>query len=355
MTLIVLLATLGGCVIELKDKGETGTSLGQDDTGGGGGNLGDQWRARGKGQVTLLDGTRDHSLVVLEVTGTIPPREDEAYHGWLMGTGLPDLYLGELPVSEDVVLFEHDVGLNAFLVGYTRFEAWAVEGTPSGPGEGDALWAGEIPTDAVDILRELLVISDTSSSGEGSLRAIETTVETVQAYGQDAIDNYAASGDDATNLKNFHEKAEGVANGIRGTEVDMNSSGAVTVVPGLDHPLVGDDGHAALILAHLDDAFVAFGGQGAEDEVRDALGDAYDCVQNIESHSDEAADKAGLATVCGAETACISIMKTVNENLDYALVGEDLNSNGVIDSSEGTIECAIEQLSGLMATPVSVP
>ena len=356
MTGIALLLSLSGCTIDLKDRGndDSGANNGSDDSGGGGGNL-DQWRARGKGNVYLLDGTEDHSLVTVEITGTSPPRDGEAYHGWLIGAGLPDVYLGELPVNEDVVLFQTDVELNTFLVGYTRFEACAGPAGPAAPGEGAALWQGEIPDDAVDILRELLVFNTDTLNNEGSLRAMETSVETVRDYGQGSIDNYGASGDDATNLTVFHEAAEAVSNAVTGDEADATGNGTVTTIPGFKGALVGDDGQATGILGDLDVAFQAFGGTQSEDNIRDALGDSYDCIQNIEKHSDKAGDKAGLATVCGAESACTSIMGQAITNLDYALVGQDEDANGTIEGDEGTIECAIAQLARLMAMPVAVP
>lgn len=355
MTPIALMFALTGCTIDLNDRGGDDTaSNNNDDTGGGGGNL-DQWRARGKGSVFLLDGEEDHSLVVVEITNTSPPRDGEAYHGWLIGDGLDAIYLGEMPVNTDTVLFQTDVGVNTFLLEYTRFEAWAGPGTPSAPGEGTALWQGEIPGDAVDILRELLVFSADSSTGEGSLRTVETVVETVYDYGQISIDDYASSGDDAQNLLIFRERSEAVQNAINGTSNDATDDGNTGLIEGVEVGLVGDEGHAGGILADLDEAFVAFGGQQSPDEIRDALGEAYDCIQNIESHSEKAADKAGLATVCGAESACKGIMGDVLENLEYARVGQDQNGDDVIEGGEGTIECAIAELSGLMAMPVAVP
>ena len=48
-------------------------------------------------------------------------------------------------------------------------------------------------------------------------------------------------------------------------------------------------------------------------------------------------------------------MGDVLENLEYARVGQDQNGDDVIEGGEGTIECAIAELSGLMAMPVAVP
>ncbi|MCP4804111.1 MAG: hypothetical protein GY913_04050 [Proteobacteria bacterium] len=340
-----LLLITAGCVIGGGNSGDGDSDDVGVDTGSGGGNNTDVWRARGKGSAYLLDGTEDHSLFSLEISSTMEPREGEAYHGWLTG-GPSALYLGEIPVTDDVVLWETDVGLNAFASGYTTFQAYAGEGTPSAPGEGELLWYGEIPTTAVEILEDLLVSSP--ESDEGSLRAIETTTEAIIERGQSAMDDYV-------DLPTFQEDAEAVRNGIAGTAEDANSNGNVGVIEGLEVALVGDNGQANVILEDFVEAFDAFGGNQADEDIREALDKAYDCVQRIDAHANEAYDLSGTGTVCGAESSCISIMSDVNEQLGYALSGEDTDGNGTVELDEGTIDCAIEHTSRMMAFEVGVP
>jgi hypothetical protein len=340
----VLALVLAGCVIEGRGNNDDGTAS-QDDTGDGGGNSGDTWRPRGDGQAFLLDGVEDHSLFTLEITGTTEPREGEAYHGWLTGGGSA-IYLGEIPVSDDTVVFEKDVGLNAFAEGYTVFQAYASDAVPSTPGEGTILWYGELPTEAAEILEDLLVSSD--ESDEGSLRAIETTVETIMAYGQSAIDGFSS-------VETFREQAEAVSNGISGEAVDVTQNGTIETIEGLDVSLTGENGQAQVILDDFEVAWAAFGGNQADKEILEAFDNGYDCVQRIEAFAEEADTLAGTTTVCGAETSCIDLMGRVNVQLGYALVGVDEDENGVIELDEGTIECAIEYASRMMAFDVDVP
>ena len=326
-------------------SGNNGGDDTADDTGEGGGNSGDTWRARGDGKAYLLDGSEDHSLFTLEMTGTMEPREGEAYHGWLTGGGSA-LYLGEIPVDGDTVLFEKDVGINAFAEGYTVFQAYAAEDTPASPGEGEILWYGELPIEAAEILEDLLVSSPESE--EGSLRAIETTVETIMAYGQSAIDGFGA-------VETFREQAEAVSNGITGEEVDVTQNGTVETIDGLEVALVGENGQPEVILEDFHAAWSAFGGNQADKEILEAFDNAYDCVQRIEDYAEEADTLAGTTTVCGAESSCKDLMGRVNEQLGYALEGVDEDENGVIELDEGTIECAIEYTSRMMAFDVDVP
>ncbi|MCB9761957.1 MAG: hypothetical protein H6739_19190 [Alphaproteobacteria bacterium] len=336
-----------GCVITPGGKDRDGT----DDTadtadGGGGNNL--QWRPAGRGKAYLLDGEQDHSLFTLEVTRTAPPDDGDAYYGFLLGGDSGTLALGEIEVQGDQVVFEHELGVNAFLAGYNRFEAYAHDAVPSGPGEGTPLWEGAFSEDAARILEELLVSSPEAPNGEGSLRAIETTVETIRDYGLDGLETL-------DNVQVLQNRGEAMANGIKNEELDHNSDGTVSTIGGLTVGLVGDSGQVEIILDDLTEAFNAFGGQSADDDVRGALDDAYDCVENIERHVESAYSTAGTVTVCGAASSCQGLLQDAADDLQLVLDGQDVNEDGAIDDSEGTVECAIDHVSRLMAFDVATP
>lgn len=344
LLMLVLLAA-PGCVLDGFGNNGDDTADSDDQNGGGGGNQ-DQWRARGQGKVYLLDGTADHSLVSIEITNTLEPADGEAYYGWLRGGSAGDLFLGEIPVDNDVVLHEVDVGLNAFREGYTQFEAYASASEPSAPGEGTALWSGQLPEDAVVKLESLLV--NGGAGGEGSLRDVETTVEVILAYGQSKIDAYPGD-------LEMRESCEAVANAIMGYDRDLSQNGTVTEIPDRGPSLLGEtDGQLTAIEADVLVAFDAFGGSAADDDIRVAFVDASTCIGNIEQHADEAVSWAGTGTVCGAESACTSYMLSAITNLGYGLDGVDENEDGSIDQDEGTVECAIEALSRLMAFDVAI-
>ncbi|HJN77958.1 MAG TPA: hypothetical protein QGF58_28845 [Myxococcota bacterium] len=339
LILLGLGCAIGGGIFGNDDSGVV------DDSGGGGGNQGDTWRARGKGSAYLLDGSQDHSLFSIELTSCMEPREGEAYHGWLTGGSSP-IYLGEIPVLDDIVLHEVELDLNAFENGYTTFQAYVSDEVPSAPGEGEILWYGEIPASAVEILEDLLVSSP--ESDEGSLRAMETTAEAIRDYGQAASDGF-------TDIDTFRSEAEAVRNGIAGEEEDVDNNGSVSTISGLEVALIGDNGQSAVILEDFQEAFIAFGGDSADEDIREALDVGYDCIQRIELHAEEAYSLAGTATVCGAESSCVGLMNRVIEELDYAIEGEDEDEDGTVELDEGTIDCAIEYMSRLMAFEVAVP
>jgi len=344
--LLAALVLLGpACILGGGGGNGSDTGAATDDTGGGGGNSGDTWRPRGKGSAYLLDGDEDHSLLRIELTSCMEPRDGEAYHGWLTG-GSTALYLGEIPVDDDIVLHEVELGLNAFEAGYTTFQAYVASEAPSAPGEGELLWYGEIPTTAVEILEDLLVSSPESS--EGSLRAMETTAETIRDYGQSAIDGYS-------DIVAFRGDAEAVANGIAGTDVDEDGNGTVQTIDGLEVALTGPQGHSDVILEDFQEVLDAYGGNQADADIREAISVAYDCIQRIDAHAETAHELAGTTTVCGAESSCIGLMNQVIDELDYVIEGYDEDGDGTVELDEGTIECALEYMSRLMAFEVSVP
>ena len=305
----------------------------------------DTWRAKGSGYAYLLDGTEDHSLFRLEIEGTLVPRDGFSYYGWLMGGSDGYKLMGPIPVTVSEVEYEVDIGVNGLLNGYREFKVFHHDSEPLNPGVGEPVWEGAMSSESLDIVQGLL--GGGTSANEGSLRETETTAEVIIAAAQAAIDGFST-------LPEFNAEAEAISNAITGEAVDVDQNGTVEVLDGLDMGLVGEDSHVEEALADLTSAFEAFGGLNAEDHIRDALDNAYDCIQRVEAHALKAQSYAGIATVCAGQGSCEKTMETVVEELGMSLNGEDVNEDGTIsaDQNEGTIECSIEYVSRLVGFPV---
>jgi hypothetical protein len=324
-----------------KDQGND-TGIGSDT----GEEVVDTWRAKGNGYAYLLDGQDDHSLFRLEIQGTLVPRQGYSYYGWLMGGSDGYKLMGPIPVSVSEVEFEFELGVNGLLNGYRQFKVFQHDEVPLNPGVGDPVWAGEMSEESLILVQGL--IGGSGAADVGSLRATETAVETIIEAAQDAIDNF-------TVLPDFNADAEAISNAVTGVEVDVDQNGQVSTIDGVEKGIVGENSHVEDIFTELGNAFDAFGGVEAEEHIRLAIGNAYDCVQRVESHALRAQSYAGVATVCASQGPCESTMRIVLEELGMSLVGEDLNDDGVVDQEdEGTIECGIDYISRLVGFPVSV-
>jgi hypothetical protein len=306
----------------------------------------DTWRAKGSGYAFLLDGQEDHSLFTLEIQGTLVPREGYAYYGWLMGGAAGYQLMGPIPVNVGEVEFEFELGVNGLLDGYREFKVFQHDEAPLNPGIGDPVWEGAMSEETLGLVQGLL--GGTAAAGEGSLRATEDTVEVISASAQSSIDNF-------TTLPEFNAQAEAISNAIAGAEVDVDQNGTVETLEGLEKGIVGPGGHVEEILADLTSTFEAFGGLNAEAHVREALDNAYDCIQRVEAHAIRAQTHAGVATVCAAQGPCEATMDIVVEELGMALNGEDTDGDGtIVQEEEGTIECGIEYISRLVGFPVTL-
>jgi hypothetical protein len=254
--------------------------------------------------------------------------------------------MGPIPVSVSEVDFEFELGVNGLLNGYREFKVFQHDEAPLNPGVGDPVWAGEMSGESLALVQGL--IGGSGAADVGSLRATETAVETIIEAAQSAIDNF-------TVLPDFNAAAEAISNAITGVEEDVDKNGQVETIEGVEKGIVGHNSHVEDIFAELTNAFDAFGGVEAEEHIRLAIGNAYDCIQRVEYHALRAQAYAGLGTVCAAQGACESTMRIVLDELGMALTGEDLNEDGVVDQEEeGTIECGIEYISRLVGFPVTV-
>ena len=130
-------------------KEETGGS-GSDDSGGGGG--GQDWRASGEGYAYFLDGTLDNSVLVLDLTRCIAPKEGESYWGWLTKGGADPVSVGAIPCVNEEVAFEGEVGVDVLLDGYDTFDAYA---SAEESMDGTHLWHGAVDSTLLGIVQGL--------------------------------------------------------------------------------------------------------------------------------------------------------------------------------------------------------
>ncbi|MEE2750917.1 MAG: hypothetical protein VX519_05775 [Myxococcota bacterium] len=312
----------------------------------------DLWRAKGNGFVYLLDGEADHSRLVLEVEGTLTPRDGEDYYGWLLGGRNGHVPLGPFEVSAGEVSFEQEQGFNLFENGYNSFESYVSEGAPVSPGAGIPLWGGAMPQEALDAVHSLLVESTHTTTGEGSLRSVETTLETIRAYAQSGIDNF-------TDLATCADTSEAIYNAIGASAEDIDHNGVVSTIDTIEIGIASSEPEAEThVKAILDDLTTAFNALGAAAEIEpeqwSAIENAHDCIERVQVHSDSARLQASIAS-CAAQSCCDMIFGNVISDLGLALDGQDANEDGVVDlESEGTVECGIEFVSRLLGFPVAV-
>jgi hypothetical protein len=341
---VIVLFWLGfasGCTGAPDDKGDP-TETGLDDTGGGG--TGSLWRAAGSGTAYFADGSVDNSLFHLELTRCVEPREGEAYYGWVSKAGLEPIGLGEITVDAEEVYFEGDIGVNAIIEGYDTFEAWAGADAATAQESGTELWAGRVDTVVYDVIQTLVIASDDTPDGQGSLRSVETAVQALRDEGQTALD--ATFDQDS-----FTATCEGIANALEGVDEDRNDDGTTSTIPD-QFGVLNEGGYIDLILADLTAASAQV---DPGNPIKDYANYAYDCAQNIETHALIASIDADVGSVCLSEETCDIRLQDALTELDYALDGEDVDENGSIDLLEGTIECAIGYVSQMAQMTVEVP
>jgi hypothetical protein len=344
----LVVAGLGACTGGGPGNKDDGDDTGvEPDTG-----VPDLWRAKGVGFVYLLDGTDDHSRVVVEVAGTLTPRDTEGYYGWLLGGNAGYLSMGPFDVVEGAVLFAEEHGFNLFDDGYASFESYVSESAPISPGNGTPLWGGAIPAEALTAVTSLLVESTATPEGEGSLRSVESALEVIRAVAQSGIDNFV-------DLPSCANTTEAIFNAIGATSENIGGSDEVSVIPGISLGIASTDStevtHVSLVFDDLTTAFYALGGiTDIEEFQRAAIDQAHDCIERVQAHADAARNHALVAS-CAAQSCCDGIFNNIIEDLTLALDGEDADGDGAIDlENEGTVECGIEFVSRLIGFPIAI-
>jgi hypothetical protein len=328
------------------DSGATDGGDGGDGGGGGGDDGGsDTWRPAGSGLAFLVDGTEGNSLFTLQVNFPPLPRDGEAYYGWLSGGADGPVALGEIPVDNaDQILFETDIGFNGLLAGYDTFTAYAGTG-PDADSTGELLWTGTIDPSLRTSYEQLLIADEETPDGSGSVRTVSDTVTTIRDLTDDTINN-------VSDLAGINVRGETIANTIRGASEDLNDDGTVSILEDT-MPILGEEGLIELI---LDDLAVASASVDPGHPVKDLANWAYDCTQRIQSYAIYAANRAGVASVCGAEASCDEVLYEALTNLNWALEGQDGNGDSEIDPiEEGTVDCAVFFVSQMAYMEVTTP
>jgi hypothetical protein len=344
----MLISALSACTGGT-DKGgsdDTGVPpISTDDSGGGGGGGGNTWVPSGRGEALLLDGAEDNSLFHLDLEYALDPRDGEGYFGFLGGEDVEEIALGPIDVQADgVVLFEADVGFNALLEGYDRFDAWSGVDESSARSKGTHLWTGQVDPKLRSAYEGLLISAEGTPDGEGTLRAVETTTETIKQHVVDTLG--------MEDLNEVHIRAEATANAIQGTDEDIDGDGTGATLEGT-MAILGETGLIVQILSGLD---VASAAVEPGHPVNDLANWAYDCTQRIESFAEEAYTRTRIVTACASTKSCDDNLLQADENLGWALEGLDLDDDKVVDlRDEGTIDCAIYYVSKMAVMDVGTP
>jgi hypothetical protein len=349
LALSIALGTLlaGGCGDKAGGGGDDTGGGGEGDGGGGeggGSGGGDTWRPSGLGTAYFADGSEDGSLFHLEMQAVPDPREGEAYYGWILNADGESIALGEIPVSGPDVTFEADVGLNALLAGYNRFEAYAGSGDDANV-SGEALWVGTVDPTLQDAYQQMLLSTEEVPGQEGSARAIQTTIEAAMALAQDTLDN-------TTDLVQLKNRGERISNALSGEEEDLLVDGSANSIDDV-HPILGEGGGADLVLRDLDQASASV---GPGHPVKDLANWSYDCTEEVARHADDAAAQAAIATAVASVDQGKQRMQNVIESLQYAIDGEDQNEDGSVDPiDEGALTCALGFINQMAFIEVTIP
>ncbi len=332
---------LAGCAGDGGDDGGKDTGSTTDETTGTGSGI--AWAPAGEGKAFFLDGEADNSKFHLELTRCLAPRDGESYYGFVSRAGADPIALGAIPVSSSAVLFEYELGIDASLGGYDSFEAWANDSGTAG--EGELLWQGQVDPAVVAAIANILIASVETADGQGTARALESSLQDLRTYTEDVI---AREGE----IEETNAEAERISNSISGLNEDLDGNGSVELVPG-NPGVLGANGYLTSILAELDSIALIF---APTDPVRDYINYAYDCLQRVDDYGSTAYRYSSTAAGCAATATCNSLFETTLENLVWAADGKDIDEDGTIAQiDEGSVECGIAYIAQMSSMDVRTP
>lgn len=318
-----------------------------DDTASGGGS-GEEWRAAGSGTAFFADGSEDNSLFRLQLNRCMPAREGEGYYGWVSKDGADAESVGEIVVNGDTVDFSSDIGANAIIGGYNHFEAWASEDDEIGTGE--LLWQGDVDPTVYSVIQRLLIASPDTPDGQGSLRTMESEIETLSGSAKALVD-------DSPSLPDLQAAAESIANGLQEPAADLNDDGTVSAISDFiairGENSQHDGGLVGLVDADLQAVAVAI---PPGTPIRDYIDDGYDGLDIVYLWAHDAWSKAAVAANSAAESTADVKVSAAIVSMDTAIYGEDTNLDGIIDvATEGGLDRAVHWISRMAYMQITTP
>lgn len=326
-------------------KGADGGS--GDDTASGGGS-GDDWRASGSGIAFFADGSEDNSLFRLQLNHCQPPRDGESYYGWVSKDGADQESLGEIVVNGDTVDFSSDIGTNAIIGGYNHFEAWASKDSDIGTGE--MLWEGDVDTTVYSVIQRLLIESPDTPDGQGSLRTMESELETLATAAKDLKDASPDIGD-------LKAQAEAIANGLQEPADDIDGDGDVSILDDFIAIRGENSEHEGGLVGLVDaDLQAVAAAIPPGTPIRDYVDDGYDGLDVVYLWSHDAWSKAAVAANSAAEETGDAKLAAAISSMDTAITGVDTNVDGIIDvPTEGGLDRLVYWISLMAYMDVKTP
>ena len=306
---------------------------------------GPPWVPGGSGIGYLLDGDTNNSLFTLELTNATTPPEGETYSAYLLG-GSSEIALGELSITDSEVYWQAEIGFNGLMDGVNRFEARLSDGT--------VVYGGNVDPQIEQAYRQLLIASPYTPEGDGSIRALQSSIQRYIEFAQEGAD-LATNGD----FSAIQVRGEMLFNSIYGIELDRNNDGQISKIENIlpiTHELNGmSTAETFLVELVLDDLALGSSAVDPGHPIKDLANYAYDCTQLVEQPAREAAEQGDAATACGSVEFCSSKMQRAKEYLESALMGTDIDGDGSISlETEASIQCALYHVNQMAYMEIAV-
>ena len=308
------------------------------------------WIPTGSGTAYFLDGLASNSVFTLEMSQVTPPPEAEVYGGYLLGPGVPEVYMGPVVEFNTPFFWQSEINMNALIGGYNRFELRLNNSQ-------EVIYSGQVDPIVEQTYQKLLISSPNTPDGDGSLREIQETIQAI-------IDHHDTAIATATTIEELAAAAEASTNTILGTQDDIDKDGVVGTVSNY-MALIGDnladtDDLSNLRNRVLDDLAAASSAAheiSPTHPIKDLANYAYDCTQLVAVYVQNTEQEIfPLAYEITTEMAAATVrLQQANTYLGYALEGYDIDEDGSItDETEGTINCTIYHVSKMAYMEVNI-